>query len=431
MEEEIKIKLPIINKTLYNNYLLEYINKFKNDKNIMSIIYKTEEPIYLNWDEIKYKDWTPEKYSKEDFWTLIRVHRDINYKNTPILSKDGNYFKYYELNSFKNSDLFSNDKPIINLNDYLKSSILEESISSSQLEGANTTRRKAKKMILEEQKPSNNSEQMILNNYNTMQQIQTNYKNKELSIEIIKELHLILTENDNNIEDNKKGIFRTNEDEIIVSSNIINKYSYETPAIEFVTKELKNLIAFANNEDKKDYIHPIIKAIMLHFWFAYLHPFVDGNGRLARCLFYWYLMRNNLEIFAYYPLSSVIKNSRGQYSKAYIYTEQDNYDLNYFIDYNVRKILEAKKLFENYVAKKTLEEKDLNKIVLEKDLNNRQEQILKDINVNKLSYITLKSYRNIFDISKPTAIKDLKDLEKKDLLNSKKVGKEVRYYVVK
>lgn len=431
MEEEIKIKLPIINKTLYNNYLLEYINKFKNDKNIMSIIHKTEEPIYLNWDEIKYKDWTPEKYSKEDFWTLIRVHRDINYKNTPILSKDGNYFKYYELNSFKNSDLFSNDKPIINLNDYLKSSILEESISSSQLEGANTTRRKAKKMILEEQKPSNNSEQMILNNYNTMQQIQTNYKNKELSIEMIKELHLILAENDNNIEDNKKGVFRTNEDEIIVGSNIINKYSYETPTIEFVAKELKNLIAFANNEDKKDYIHPIIKAIMLHFWFAYLHPFVDGNGRLARCLFYWYLMRNNLEIFAYYPLSSVIKNSRGQYSKAYIYTEQDSYDLNYFIDYNVRKILEAKKLFENYVAKKTLEEKDLNKIAFEKDLNNRQEQILKDINVNKLSYITLKSYRNIFDISKPTAIKDLKDLEKKDLLNSKKFGKEVRYYVVK
>lgn len=168
---------------------------------------------------------------------------------------------------------------------------------------------------------------------------------------------------------------------------------------------------------------------MLHFWFAYLHPFVDGNGRLARCLFYWYLAKNDLGMFTFYPLSTVIKNSRNQYSKAYLYTEQDNYDLNYFIDYNLRKIAEAKKLFENYIIKKSMEEKNIDSIVLEKNLNIRQEQILKNINANKFSFITLKSYRNIFDISKPTAIKDLKELENKNILKTKKVGREIRYYI--
>lgn len=220
MEEEIRINLPIIDKNLYNRYLLEYVDVIKNNINLMTLIHKTEEPIYLNWDEIKYKSWIPNQYTKKEFWTLIRVHRDINYRNTPIRSQDNNNFKYYELHNFNNGNLFLDNKPIININEYLKSSILEESISSSQLEGANTTKRKAKKMILEEQKPTNNSEQMILNNYNAMQRIQIDYKSEELSIEMIKELHLILTKNDNNIENNKKGIFRTNKDEIVVGSNI-------------------------------------------------------------------------------------------------------------------------------------------------------------------------------------------------------------------
>ena len=429
MEEAEKLNQPLIDKNKYNKYLLDYINKIKDNKDIMSLIYKTENPVYLHWEEIKNKDWIPNNYTKEEFWTLIRVHRDINYKPTPIKSQDGSYFKYYELYNY--NDLIFNFELTEDIkNKYLKSSIMEESISSSQLEGANTTRRIAKKIILEEQQPSNNSERMILNNYNVMKEIQNHYKNKDLSINMIKELHLLLTKNDSNIEDDKKGVFRTNEDNIVVGSNKLNKYSYKTPDIEFVNEEINNLINFANNTDKEKYIHPIIKAIMLHFWFAYLHPFVDGNGRLSRCLFYWYLIKNNLEIFAYYPLSTVIKKSKGQYSKAYIYTEQDNNDLNYFIDYNIRKIIEAKKLFEEYVNKKNKEEIEINNLTLNKNLNHRQEQVLKDINVNKYSYITLTSYINMFKISKPTAISDLKDLEKKQLLNSKKVGREVRYYIV-
>ena len=111
-----------------------------------------------------------------------------------------------------------------------------------------------------------------------------------------------------------------------------------------------------------------------------------------------------------------------------MFTEQDGNDITYFIDYNLRKILEAKELFEEYFLKKENEQNNIKKLALEKDLNTRQENLLNDINLNKLSYITLTYYMNLFNITKPTASNDLKDLENKNLLTSKKVGREVRYY---
>ncbi|HSQ98261.1 MAG TPA: Fic family protein [Rickettsiales bacterium] len=426
--EEFKIEKPIIDKQKYNDVIKKYLNNI-NENNIplSSLIEKTENPTYLYWSDLKYKDWIPTNYSPIDFWILTKFKRNTNYLESPIKSQNDTYFKYFETKKFKEILNRLTLKEIKeNLDGYLKSSFIEESISSSEIEGAHTTRSKAKKIILGEEKPSTISDQMILNNFNAMHSLQDKYRNSALSLEVIKELHIILTFNDKSIEDNKKGAFRSNEDEIIIGDNLKNEYTYKAPNTGFLEKEIQNLIDFANREDYD--INPIIKAIMIHFWFSYLHPFVDGNGRLARCLFYWFLLKNKLDIFAYYPLSSLIKRSRKQYDNAFLYTEQDDNDLNYFIDYNLRKIIEAKELFEKYFEEKEKEQQNIDKISFDNDLNSRQEQLLKDINLNRFFYITLTYYMNLFDISKPTGIKDLQDLAEKKLLVSKKVGKEVRYY---
>ena len=433
--EQFKIQKPIISKTLYNNYLVDYIAKTRDDSEIMALISKTENPNYLNYDEIKYKTnlFFP-RYGKEAFWTLIKVHRDTNAKNTPIKSKDNNYFRYYETETFQ--EILKSFETNINLTTkeekecYFELSLMEEAIFSSQIEGANTSRKLAKKMLLDKQKPTDSSQQMIVNNYNAMQEIQGKYKNEDLSLEIIKELHITLTHNDKNIDEDKKGFFRTDADQIVVGGDRDNQYNYEAPTLEFVVTEINNLINFAN--DKKDNLNPIIKAIMLHFWFAYLHPFVDGNGRLSRSLFYWFLSKNNLEMFSFYPISRAIKRSKNQYFDAYIYTEQDDNDLNYFIDYNLNKILQAKEMFEDYFQRKEKEKKSALKksTTKNKDLNPRQKKLLQNLNKN-ISFITLKDYTNDFGISKPTGIADLKELAGLNILTSEKVGREVRYSINK
>src|SRR5205814_10028127 len=52
--------------------------------------------------------------------------------------------------------------------------------------------------------------------------------------------------------------------------------------------------------------HPMVRSMILHFWLAYDHPFVDGNGRTARALFYWSMLRNGYWMFEYITISKII-----------------------------------------------------------------------------------------------------------------------------
>ena len=144
---------------------------------------------------------------------------------------------------------------------------------------------------------------------------------------------------------------------------------------------------------------------MIHFWVAYLHPFTDGNGRLARLLFYWYLLKKDYWAFSYLPISKVIKKSKIAYGRAYIYSEQDDYDLTYFIDYNVKKIKLAIKDFEDYLYRKGKENAQMSKITKNNyNLNERQVQLLKYLSQKEDETTTVKSYTAIHGISKKTAI---------------------------
>src|SRR5262249_29767139 len=131
--------------------------------------------------------------------------------------------------------------------------------------------------------------------------------------------------------------------------------AYITPDRDFIDQELPKLMKFANDEHDQVFIHPLLKAIMVHFWIGLLHPFEDGNGRLARILFYWYMLRKGYWAFSYLSLSERLLKSSQQYAMAYIYTEQDGYDLNYFIHYNVEKLKLTRQHFR-YVLQKKLDE---------------------------------------------------------------------------
>ena len=78
-------------------------------------------------------------------------------------------------------------------------------------------------------------------------------------------------------------------------------------------------------------MHPAIRAIILHFWLAYDHPFIDGNGRTARALFYWLMLRHGYWLFEFISISEIILKAPVQYGEAFLYTETDQNDLTYFI----------------------------------------------------------------------------------------------------
>lgn len=432
-----ELEKPDLSKTsglgdLFNN---------KNKDLIFNFIEKTFEPEYLYWDKIKYKEPSPKEFKKETLWKFIKFIREAQSIKSPIKNKEKQRFKwiklpyfeefFHELDMNTGGELFvkKSDIDFKNKQKLISRGVMEEAIASSQLEGAATSRQAAKKMLREGRKPKNYSEQMILNNYISMREIEDRYKNQAMSLDLLIELHGMITRDTKDDNDNLPRM-RMDDDNICVVDKSTNKICYEAPNIKFVESELKQLILFANNELEINYfIHPVVKAIMIHFWLGYLHPFTDGNGRLARLLFYWYLLRSGYWAFAYLPISKIIKKSPNQYKMAYIYSEQDDCDLTYFIDYNIKKIKLAIHDFEEYLDKESINNVNMKKNAeIKYKLNERQIYLLRYLSASQEERTNQKMHMNIYQVTKLTASKDLKDLVKKGFLKPLKSGRNIYYY---
>ena len=264
----------------------------------------------------------------------------------------------------------------------------------------------------------------LTHNFLAMQEVEQKLVYHDLNKAVLWDLHTIITKK--TIEDKDVGRFRGDEDEIIVGDTRSDMVYHIPPSEKFMKEEIERLIDYANdNSPKRQFVHPLIKAIILHFWIGYLHPFTDGNGRMARLIFCWYLLRNNYWAFSYLPISRVIRNSPAQYRDAYIYTEQDDNDLTYFIDYNIRKIKQAKIEFEKYLKRKEKENQQMAEIShSEYALNDRQIQLLRYLHKNPNSTTTIKLHSTIYSLTRITAQKDLEELENAGFLSSKKFGRE-------
>lgn len=448
MEEKIyHIEKPDIEKYLKKlgnkSILSKDISQYLADLEVKEAISKTLHPHYLHWKDIKYKSWIPSDFKnrKEAFWALVKRSRLLWSRTTPIEDYAGNVFSWNYLKQYEellhsitldmSNYLFDISSKSSDYEKYQAQGIIEEAIASSQLEGAHTTRKAAKKMIEEKRDPKTSDERMIYNNYMTMKAIQEKFKNEKLSIEALLEMHRMLTDK-SNLKESEQGNFRQKSEQIVIMKGDDPRVvSYVAPPIEFVKKEMKKLVEFANDElETKDFIHPVVKAIMLHFWIGLLHPFVDGNGRLARGLFYWYLLRKGYWAFAFLPISIVIKSAPAQYSEAYILSEQDDNDLTYFIDYHLKKIEQAIENFRKFFRQKSIESRKINKILNEhENLNRRQIETLTKLKQEIDKSITVTAYKNIHNVTKATAIKDLKILKNLGFMSAKKRGRNVFYTI--
>ena len=406
------------------------VNNLKEQETINII--KNINDAYLYWDKIKYKN---TKLTANELWNTVKLSRLLKSDNLSF----GNYtFKYVNTDYIQkivhffdmNIGGYMGAKNIIPEEDktrYLVSSIMEEAISSSQIEGANTTRKRAKEMLRKEIKPHTKSEQMIVNNYLTIKHITQN-KLDNLTPENLLEIHRLISKD--TLEAKKEeGAFRTSND-IYVVDHTKSEVVHTPPNYDEIPILIKELCVFFNEEvDKDNFIHPLLKGIIIHFMIGFIHPFSDGNGRTARALFYWYLLKKGYWLTEYLSISKIIQDTKNQYERAFIYTEIDKNDLSYFINYNLKVMEKAFDALKNYIQDKQKNHFKIARFIKIPNINERQAQLLKIVYDNPEVVFNTKEIQNRFNVSNYTARTDLKGLVDLQFLEIIPVNKVKRNFI--
>lgn len=391
-------------------------------------IIKSDEKYYY-WDDIKYRKDVPFESPIEN-WTLLKTYRISKYQEITF----GTYsFKYFQ-SEYISKNLHDFDlklmgglqqNPILPLDriEFFKNSLLEEAVASSQVEGAATTTEVARDMLKTGRIPRNESEQMIFNNLRAIEYI-SEFVDSPIDFKIIIDLHKIMTANTD--AEKYSGEFRNGE--VYITDHVDGEVAHIPPDWKEIKMLMGQLCEFIN--DEKSFIHPIIKASIIHFMIGFIHPFKDGNGRTARALFYWYLLKKGYSLVRNISISRVILESRSQYDKAFLKTEYDQNDLNYFITYSIRNIRIAFEKLTQYRDRKLEERKKANLVsyeLLSKGLNKRQADLIGYLYLKEKNNITLSSYAEKHEVVRQTASKDLNELIKLGLLVEDKSTKPFKY----
>jgi len=405
-----------------------FLDKTRNPE-FQKVLHRANER-YLPWERFQYQP-LPPGIGYEAAWAYLKLGRIANKKAVPLTNKQGEPFSYWITDSMLKSlnviDLWSGgtittDHPggLPPKEQYIISSLMEEAIASSQLEGAATTRQVAKEMLRSGRKPANTNEQMILNNWETMQYIRPK-KGMKLTPEKLMEIHHLVTEKTLS-DPHEAGRLRMRDD-IIVSYN--NETVHVPPLAETLPQRVEALCHFANNNDDEQWIHPVIKGAIIHFWLAYDHPFTDGNGRTARALMYWYLLSRKYLLFEYLAISRYFLRAPGQYARAYLYTETDDGDLNYFLQYNLRAITLAIMDLRLYLSRKQKEISRSNELLRSyRGLNARQKTLVYHAIRHPDAMYRIEEHKNYHGIVYQTARMDLLHLATKGFIKKQKQGKE-------
>ena len=393
---------------------------------------------YLHWDELQHRT-PPEGLSHEAWWAGVRFAREGLLKPLPFQDKHQQPIVFgmpdpvlrllHAIDQHAAGNV-GMESPIVSGEDrdrYLVSSLIEEAITSSQLEGAATTREEAKAMLRSGRQPRDKSERMILNNYYAMEAIRE-IRDLDLTPERVLDLHRIVTEG--TLDDSgAAGRFRNADGRINVVTADHTTVLHVPPEAESLMWRMERLCQFANaTSEDGPFVHPLTRAILLHYMLGYDHPFVDGNGRTARALFYWSLARSGYWLMEYVSISRLLRQAPAKYARAYLHSETDDNDTTYFIIHQLGVIEQAIQALHEYLARKTAEQRSAEELLrhaptLSHRLNHRQIALLTHALRHAGHGYTVVSQKRSHRVTLQTARTDLQQLVDLGLLDKTKHGR--------
>jgi Fic family protein len=384
-----------------------------------------EDADYLHWEKLRQLE-PPSGLAPLEWWLALKWRRNAAAMPLPLLTAINGQPLRVTRHARVDAALSRLDRQLTGFQSlpdslaneasrdrYLVSSLMEEAIHSSLFEGAVSTREAAKDLLRSDRPPASRDERMIVNNYRAMTLLR-DIRGEALRVETVLELHRIMTEG--TLDDpTAAGRIQTPD---------------EPPPAEMLPERLERLVAFANGPDDEGggYVHPILRAILLHFQLAYDHPFADGNGRTARALFYWCLLNRGYWMAEFLSISRLLYRGRAPYERAYQHVETDNQDGTYFVLQQLDVLGRAVDELFAHVDRKRQQQRQLERRLRnDPGLNHRQLAVLNHALRTPDAHYTHESHANSHRVSIMTARADLQNLVERGWLKQRRSGKRFIY----
>lgn len=430
----IQIRLPKVGPTLR-----EVLKRLLTDHDFSAV--RVQELVdkanaeYMGWHKFRFQR-MPEGVTPEQAWAALKISRGFNGRPFGMQDLQGKRFTYWlpnallghlhEIDKHGGGEIGAASCAARGAfkERFLVSSLMADAIASSHIEGAATTTKVAKEMLRTRRSPRSRDEQMILNNYRTIVRVKE-LTAEPLTVELLCEIQAGMTEGTLHDSSAMGRLRNASEDDTAVYRQ--DTLLHRPPPAATLHSRLEALCAYANKTQDasgRDFVHPVVRAVLLHFRLGYEHPFVDGNGRTARAIFHWYMLKHGYRLFEYLPVSAIIRNTVTQYMTAYWLAEHDENDATYFVAYHLRAIgLALREMLSRLERKQR--EMDLRVTAAAKGvpLKYRQRSLLVHALKNPGAVYTVVSHGTSHAVSPLTARKDLCALRKLRLLEESRQGK--------
>lgn len=392
---------------------------------------------YLHWDSLRRRT-PPDGLTVREWWLALKVARRPLLRSLPLVDAEGRPFRYalpdpalemlHQVDQQASGEIALAEEVTnpATRDRYVVNSLIEEAITSSQLEGANTTRPVAKEMLRSGRPARTKDERMIANNFRAMNAVRS-WLGEPLSVERVLELHQIVTDGTLDNPDAAGRFQRADEQRV----NVVDpegRAVFIPPPAEQLPDRAQAMVSFANGDGQDEgFLHPVMRAVLLHFWLAHDHPFEDGNGRTARALFYWSLLRSGYWLAEFLSISRILRRAPMQYGRSFLYAETDEGDVTYFALYQLGVILRSIEDLHAYLKRKMAEKRDIERLLRLSNLNHRQIALVSHALRHLDADYTFRSHQRSHGVVYQSARNDLLDLLARGLLTRVEVGQTFHF----
>ncbi|MBN1141215.1 MAG: Fic family protein [Deltaproteobacteria bacterium] len=296
---------------------------------------------YWHWDKLK--DLQPPKdWSVEEWWAGMKWARNRQAKNLPFVGKNGEAFNLVtpacvltQLNWLEQNlrQRYPISEAGLGGGSGAAQVRMVEAASSCALDSVAEMRVPRLSFLQEGREPQNADEWMISSNHQALELI-LGRSAAELTPDLMLELQRLLVSHPF-ADSSKVGRFRMEEDGI-------GELWHDPPKVTGLEERLFRICSFANDPVAMGIlIHPIVASVILHLMILYDQPFAAANGRLARALFLWSMLKNGYEHAELLSLSSVLIAARGHYERSFRYVVSDGNDATYFVIHQLDALIKA------------------------------------------------------------------------------------------